>query len=68
MSKEESDSEEEILVYAEFEDNVNINKYRSVHILGVNDKSPIIQMDDTFFIGRYGYKNALFYCPLSVHT
>lgn len=53
MSKEESDSEEEIFVYAEFEDNVTINKYRSVHVLGVNDKSPIIQMDDTFFIGSW---------------
>lgn len=52
MNKEESDSEEEILVYAEFEDNVNINTYRSIHVLGINDKTPVIQMDDTFFIGE----------------
>lgn len=49
-----SDSEEEILVYAEFEDSVNIEKYRSIHILGVNGPNPIIQMDDSFFTGKLG--------------
>lgn len=47
-----SDSEEEILVYAEFEDSVNIEKYRSIHILGVNGPKPIVQMDDAFFTGK----------------
>ncbi|CAH0699189.1 unnamed protein product [Spodoptera exigua] len=45
--------EEEFLVYAEFEDTVNIEKYRTVHVLGVDGKNPIIQMDDTFFTGKY---------------
>lgn len=43
--------EEEFLVYAEFEDTVNIEKYRTVHVLGVDGKNPIMQMDDTFFTG-----------------
>lgn len=55
--REESDSEEEILVYAEFEDSVNIDKYRSIHILGVDEKNPIVQLDETFFMGKY--ENAL---------
>ncbi|XP_075987152.1 general transcription factor 3C polypeptide 6-like isoform X2 [Anticarsia gemmatalis] len=53
MSNDISDSEEEILVYAEFEDTVNIEKFRSVHVLGINEQSPIIQMDDTFFTGKF---------------
>ncbi|CAB3236967.1 unnamed protein product [Arctia plantaginis] len=57
MSVEVSDAEEEILVYAEFEDSVNIEKYRAVHVLGVDEQNPIIQMDDTFFTGKY--ENAL---------
>lgn len=51
MNQELTDSEEELLVYAEFEDTVNIEKYRAIHVLGVNGKNPIIQMDDTFFTG-----------------
>lgn len=50
--QEESDSEEEILVYAEFEDSVNIDKYRGIHILGEDGKNPIIQLDETFFMGK----------------
>nr|XP_021199183.2 general transcription factor 3C polypeptide 6 isoform X2 [Helicoverpa armigera] len=57
MNEEVTDSEEEFSVYAELEDAVNIEKYRSVHVLGVNGKNPIIQMDDTFFTGKY--ENAL---------
>lgn len=49
MSDEISETEEEILVYAEFEDTVNIDKYRAVHVLGISEQNPIIQMDDTFF-------------------
>lgn len=57
MTEEIIDSEEELLVYAEFEDTVNIEKYRAVHVLGVNGKNPVIQMDDTFFTGKF--ENAL---------
>ncbi|KAJ8734650.1 hypothetical protein PYW08_013900 [Mythimna loreyi] len=57
MAEELTDSEEEILVYAEFEDTVNIEKYRAIHVLGVNGKNPVIQMDDTFFTGKH--ENAL---------
>ncbi|KAJ8734174.1 hypothetical protein PYW07_014725 [Mythimna separata] len=57
MAEEMIDSEEEILVYAEFEDTVNIEKYRAIHVLGVNGKNPVIQMDDTFFTGKH--ENAL---------
>ncbi|KAM3966851.1 uncharacterized protein ACR2FA_012388 [Aphomia sociella] len=48
-----SDSEEEILVYAEFGDSVNIDQYRSIHVLGVNQSNPMFQLDDTFFTGKY---------------
>nr|XP_021205178.1 general transcription factor 3C polypeptide 6 isoform X2 [Bombyx mori] len=47
------DCEEEILVYLEFKDSVNIEKYRNIHILGIDSKNPIVQMDDTFYIGKY---------------
>lgn len=53
MNEAITDSEEELLVYAEFEDTVNIEKYRAVHVLGVNGQNPIIQMDDTFFTGLF---------------
>lgn len=46
-----TDSEEEILVFAEFEDSVNIGNYRSIHVLGINERHPIIQMDETIFTG-----------------
>ncbi|KAJ0181044.1 hypothetical protein K1T71_003129 [Dendrolimus kikuchii] len=52
-----SESEEEMLVYAEFENCVDIEKYRNIHVLGINEKSPIIQMDNTIFTGKY--ENAL---------
>ncbi|XP_049886977.1 general transcription factor 3C polypeptide 6 [Pectinophora gossypiella] len=51
--QEYSYSEEEILVYAEFDDSVNIDKYRSIHVLGINEREPIIQADDTFFKGKF---------------
>lgn len=51
MSAEVTETEEEILVYAEFEDSVNIEKYRAVHVLGIEEKNPIIQMDENFFTG-----------------
>ena len=53
MSEAITDTAEEILVYAELEDTVTMEKYRAVHVLGVNEKNPIIQMDDTFFTGLY---------------
>lgn len=46
-----SDSEEEILVYAEFKDSVKIEKYRNIHVLGIDRKTPLLQLDDTFFTG-----------------
>ncbi|XP_059047483.1 general transcription factor 3C polypeptide 6-like isoform X2 [Achroia grisella] len=49
----DSNSEEEILVFAEFGDSVNIDKYRSIHVLGINQRNPIIQMDETFFTGKF---------------
>ncbi|XP_039765369.1 general transcription factor 3C polypeptide 6-like isoform X3 [Pararge aegeria] len=48
-----SDEEEEVLVYAEFEDTVNFDKYNSIHVLGLDTKNPIFQLDDTFFTGTY---------------
>ncbi|XP_045761693.1 general transcription factor 3C polypeptide 6-like isoform X2 [Maniola jurtina] len=48
-----SDDEEEILVYAEFEDSVKFDKYNSIHVLGIDTKNPVIQLDDTFFTGTY---------------
>lgn len=57
MSAEVTETEEEILVYAEFEDSVNIEKYRAVHVLGIEEKNPIIQMDENFFTGtKYNRK------------
>ncbi|CAK1599574.1 unnamed protein product [Parnassius mnemosyne] len=53
MNDTTSDSEEEILVYAEFKDSVNIEKYKSIHILGIDGKTPIVQLDDTFFTGKF---------------
>ncbi|XP_026725831.1 general transcription factor 3C polypeptide 6-like isoform X3 [Trichoplusia ni] len=55
MSDEVSESEEEYLVYAEFEDSINIEKYRAIHVLGVDGHNPIIQMDETFFTGKYDH-------------
>lgn len=49
--QEESESEEEILVYAEFDESVNIDKYRAIHVLGEGEQNPIIQLDETFFMG-----------------
>ncbi|OWR52125.1 hypothetical protein KGM_213106 [Danaus plexippus plexippus] len=49
----QSETEEEILVYAEFEDSVNLNKYKFVHVLGIDTKHPVFQLDDTFFTGTY---------------
>ncbi|XP_046976627.1 general transcription factor 3C polypeptide 6 [Vanessa cardui] len=46
-----SDDVEEILVYAEFEDSVNLEKYNNIHVLGIDTKNPIFQLDDTFFTG-----------------
>lgn len=57
MSDEVTETEEEILVFAEFEDSVNIDKYRSVHVLGINGQNPVIQMDDTFFTGSDAFFN-----------
>lgn len=51
-NKEESDGEEEILVYAEFEDSVRLDLHNNIHILGIDTKNPIFQLDDNFFIGR----------------
>lgn len=51
MNDEVNESEEEYLVYAEFEDSINIEKYRAIHVLGVDGQNPIIQMDETFFTG-----------------
>ncbi|XP_072935037.1 general transcription factor 3C polypeptide 6 [Epargyreus clarus] len=52
-TEDTSDTEEEILVYAEFADSVNIEKYNSMHILGIDTKTPIVQMNETFFTGTY---------------
>lgn len=52
MSNDGEDSEEEILVYVEFQDNVNIDQYKNIHVLGIDGKQPVVvQMDDSFFIG-----------------
>lgn len=55
--EDSSDNEEEILIYAEFEDCVEVEKYRTIHVLGINEKTPVIQMDSTVFMGKY--ENAL---------
>ncbi|XP_063394372.1 uncharacterized protein LOC134679407 [Cydia fagiglandana] len=52
ICEESPDSEEEILVFAEFEDTVNMENYRSIHVLGISGKNPIIQLDDTIFTGQ----------------
>ncbi|KAG7304042.1 hypothetical protein JYU34_010968 [Plutella xylostella] len=59
-TSDSTDSEEEILIYAEFDENVEIGSYRSIHGLGVDSKNPIIQMDDTFFTGKYETPNGTF--------
>ncbi|KAI5642468.1 mab-21 protein domain-containing protein [Phthorimaea operculella] len=53
--EDHSESEEEILVYAEFNVNegVDIDQYRSIHVLGIDGKNPIIQADDSFFTGKF---------------
>ncbi|XP_014369468.2 general transcription factor 3C polypeptide 6 isoform X2 [Papilio machaon] len=53
MNTSASDSEEEVLVYAEFKDTVNIEKYKNIHVLGIDRKNPVIQLDDTFFTGSF---------------
>ncbi|XP_013166731.1 PREDICTED: general transcription factor 3C polypeptide 6-like isoform X3 [Papilio xuthus] len=53
MNTSASDSEEEVLVYAEFKDTVNIEKYKNIHVLGIDRKNPVIQLDDTFFTGTF---------------
>ncbi|XP_041974388.1 general transcription factor 3C polypeptide 6 isoform X2 [Aricia agestis] len=53
MASENSDSEEEILVYAEFKDNINIDNHKNLHVLGIDTKSPVFQLDDTFYIGKF---------------
>ncbi|KPJ06725.1 General transcription factor 3C polypeptide 6 [Papilio machaon] len=53
MTTSASDSEEEVLVYAEFKDTVNIEKYKNIHVLGIDRKNPVIQLDDTFFTGSF---------------
>ncbi|VVD03648.1 general transcription factor 3C polypeptide 6 [Leptidea sinapis] len=48
------DSEiEEAYVYVEFEDSVNIEGFKNIHILGIDTKNPIIQLDDAFFKGTF---------------
>lgn len=54
MSSQHADlstTEEELHVFIEFDDSVNIDKYGNIHVLGIDTKSPIIQLDDTFFTG-----------------
>ncbi|KAJ2946546.1 hypothetical protein O0L34_g12601 [Tuta absoluta] len=53
--EDHSDSEEEILVYAEFNVNegVDIDQYRSIHVLGIDGNNPIIQADESFFTGKF---------------
>ncbi|GBP41761.1 hypothetical protein EVAR_33752_1 [Eumeta japonica] len=55
MSVYDSGSEEELIVYAEMDDNIDIEKYRSVHVLGVDTRNPMMQMDDTFFMAVFGH-------------
>ncbi|XP_068628791.1 general transcription factor 3C polypeptide 6 [Battus philenor] len=57
MNEPQTDSEEEILVFVEFKDSVDIDKYKNIHVLGIDRKNPIIQLDDTFFTGTF--KNPL---------
>ncbi|XP_061715008.1 uncharacterized protein LOC133523441 [Cydia pomonella] len=52
ICEDSADSEEEILVFAEFEDSINMENYRSLHVLGISGKTPIIQLDDTIFTGQ----------------
>ncbi|KAG6464363.1 general transcription factor 3C polypeptide 6 isoform X3 [Manduca sexta] len=53
MNSDISDCEEELLVYVEFKDNVDIENYKSIHVLGADGNRPIVQMDDMFFTGKY---------------
>lgn len=43
---------EELLVYVEFEDSIDIQQYKNINVLGINEKTPIVQMDDAFFSGK----------------
>lgn len=44
--------EEEILVFAEFDDPINLDNYDNIHVLGIDTNKPIFQLDDTFFTGN----------------
>ncbi|CAH0722386.1 unnamed protein product, partial [Brenthis ino] len=45
--------EEEILVFVEFEDPINLDNYNNIHVLGIDTNKPIFQLDDTFFTGTF---------------
>lgn len=49
---ENTSEEEEILVFAEFDEPINFDKYNNIHVLGIDTKNPIFQLDDTFFTGK----------------
>ncbi|RVE43273.1 hypothetical protein evm_012103 [Chilo suppressalis] len=53
MTQCTSDSEEELLLYFELGDDVDIEQFKNINVLGVNSKNQIVQMDDTVFIGKY---------------
>ncbi|XP_038208826.1 general transcription factor 3C polypeptide 6 [Zerene cesonia] len=48
-----SETEEEIYVYVEFDESVSIEKYGNLHVLGIDTKNPIIQLDETFCSGNF---------------
>ncbi|XP_045512953.1 general transcription factor 3C polypeptide 6-like [Pieris brassicae] len=48
-----SDDEEEHYIFIEFDDSVKLEKYSNIHVLGIDTKNPLIQLDNTFFSGSY---------------
>lgn len=48
---ENNSEEEEIFVFAEFDEPINFDKYNNIHVLGIDTNKPIFQLDDTFFTG-----------------
>lgn len=52
----DSDSEEEILVYADFQDNISVEELAnasslSINFIGIDNEKPIVELNGKFFKG-----------------
>lgn len=53
----DSDSDEEILVYADFQDNITVEELSdpsnlSINFIGVDNEKPIVELNGKFFKGK----------------